>query len=201
MGDQRLYNVEYFGEQYMNSFELSIDAFDSFPLGPALVADLQSDHAGEAGAVAIYRGMLAVSRDPAVRRFALRHIRTELRHLRFFERWLPDAHRSRLLPIWRSAGWLLGAVAALFGRQSAFRTVAAVESFVEEHYLAQIEIMDTSDDLQPLVAVLKIFCADEVHHRDDATARLNGTEGKLARAWAQVIAVSSALGVQVARRI
>ena len=38
---------------------------------PGLIGDLRSDHAGETGAVAIYLGILAVSRDPAVRQFAL----------------------------------------------------------------------------------------------------------------------------------
>ena len=46
-----------------------------------LLRDLRSDHAGEAGAVAIYRGILAVSRCPQVREFAQRHMQTEQRHL------------------------------------------------------------------------------------------------------------------------
>ena len=178
-----------------------MDTFESLPLTPALIADLQSDHAGEAGAVAIYRGMLAVTRDKAVRRFAIKHIRTELRHLRFFERWLPRRHHSRLLPLWRAAGWLLGATSALFGRQAAFRTVAAVESFVEGHYLAQIKIMESTQGLESLAAVLRDFCADEVHHRADASARLISAEGSIARVWAYLIATGSALGVRVARKI
>ena len=185
----------------MNKSTLSIDAFESLPLTPALISDLQSDHAGEAGAVEIYRGMLAVSRDEAVREFAMMHIRTELRHLRFFERWLPGQHHSRLLLVWRAAGWLLGATSVLFGRQAAFRTVAAVETFVEQHYLAQIRIMESIRGLQPLASVLREFCADEVHHRSDANARLTSTEGAIARLWAKSIATGSALGVRVARRI
>ncbi|MEM7278721.1 MAG: demethoxyubiquinone hydroxylase family protein [Pseudomonadota bacterium] len=185
----------------MNNGSLSINAFESLPLTPGLIADLQSDHAGEAGAVAIYKGMLAVSRDSAVRRFSMKHIRTELRHLRFFEEWLPKRHHSRLLPVWRGAGWLLGATSALFGRQAAFRTVAAVETFVEEHYLGQIEIMESTKALNPLATILRKFCADEVDHRNDATTRLARTEGAIAGAWAYLIAIGSALGVGIARRI
>ena len=185
----------------MNSLQMSIDAFESLPLTPALIADLQSDHAGEAGAVAIYRGMLAVTRDRAVRRFAIAHIRTELRHLRFFERWLPQRHQSRLLALWQAAGWLLGATAALVGQRAAFRTVAAVETFVEGHYLAQIEIMEATPGLESLADVLREFCVEEVHHRDDANARVTGPESALARAWAHLIALGSALGVRIARRV
>lgn len=185
----------------MNKSSLSIDAFESLPLTPALISDLQSDHAGEAGAVEIYRGMLVVSRDPVVRSFAMMHIRTEMRHLRFFERWLPKRHHSRLLPVWRAAGWLLGATSALFGQQAAFRTVAAVETFVEDHYLAQIRIMESTRGLEPLADVLRDFCADEVHHRSDASARLCKSGGAIARFWAYLIATGSAFGVRIARRI
>ena len=96
----------------MNNRGLSIEPFEQLPLSAELVADLRSDHAGETGAVQIYRGMLAMSRDTAVRRFALAHVRTELRHLQFFDHWLPKRYRSRLLPLWRAAGWMLGAGAA-----------------------------------------------------------------------------------------
>ena len=171
------------------------------PLSQQLVAELRSDHAGETGAVAIYRGLLAVSRDPEVRRFSLRHIRAELRHLRFFDAWLPESERSRLLPVWYAAGWSLGAVSGLMGRGAVFRTVAAVETFVEKHYLAQIDIMASTPGLESLASRLQQFCEDEVHHRDDAADRLVEASGRLARGWSQLIASGSALGVRVARRI
>ena len=47
-----------------------------------LMPELRTDHAGETGAVWIYRGVLAVSRDPALRAFAQRHLATERRHRR-----------------------------------------------------------------------------------------------------------------------
>jgi ubiquinone biosynthesis monooxygenase Coq7 len=185
----------------MNAESMSIPSFQDLPLTPQLVAELRSDHAGETGAVAIYRGLLAVSRDPEVRRFALCHIRAELRHLRFFDAWLPADKHSRLLPVWYAAGWTLGAFSGLLGRRTVFRTVAAVETFVEKHYLAQIEIMASTPGLESLVSRLRQFCEDEVHHRDDAAERLVESSGRLARGWSQLIASGSALGVRVARRI
>ncbi len=185
----------------MNNDRLSIEPFDELPLSPALVADLRSDHAGETGAVQIYRGMLAVSRDPEVRKFALAHVRTELRHLRFFDRWLPKRHHSRLLPVWRAAGWLLGAGSALFGRRAAFHTVAAVESFVERHYLDQIEAMSSVPELANLNAVLRRFCDEEVHHRDDASNRVAETNGIAVRAWGHLVGLGSVLGVRIARKV
>ncbi len=185
----------------MNIWDLSIHPFESLPLSPRLVAELRSDHAGEAGAVEIYRGMLAVSRDPSLRQFATAHARTERHHLRFFEQWLPRRHQSRLLPVWKAAGWLLGAGSALFGRRAAFLTVAAVETFVERHYRAQLELMKDEPSLADLHLILRSFCDDEVHHRIDASDRIPEPGGRFASLWSSVVGVGSALGVQIARRV
>lgn len=185
----------------MNIWDLSIHPFEVLPLSPLLVAELRSDHAGEAGAVQIYRGMLAVSRDSSLRRFASAHLRTELHHLRFFEEWLPKRHHSRLLTVWKAAGWLLGAGSALFGRRAAFRTVAAVETFVERHYRAQIELIKDEPALADLRLILRSFCDDEVHHRIDASDRLPEAGGLLARMWAATVGLGSEIGVRVARKV
>ena len=178
-----------------------LPAFEALPLDPALVRELRSDHAGEIGAVEIYRGILAVSRDPAVRDFARDHAATEREHRAFFDQWLPARARTRLRPLWRAAGFILGAVAALFGPAAVFRTIAAVESFVDDHYGAQIDAMAAEPALGPLRDVLAAFREEEVAHRDDAAGRATGGGGMLARAWAAVVAGGSALGVVLARRL
>ncbi|MFK8031293.1 MAG: demethoxyubiquinone hydroxylase family protein [Gammaproteobacteria bacterium] len=186
---------------YLNTRALSIPPFETLELSPSLIADLRSDHAGETGAVEIYRGMLAVTRDPAVREFAENHIEAERRHLEFFENWIPKTHLSRLLPVWRLAGWTLGAGSALFGRQAVFATIAAVESFVETHYLDQIGKLETDSRFNLLRTKLQEFCNEEVHHRDDANSRADKTDGVLHRGWARLVEAGSALGVTIARKI
>lgn len=178
-----------------------IDDFETLPLSPALIADLRSDHAGECGAVTIYEGILAISRDAGVRRFARTHLETERRHRDFFEDWLPRQHRSRLLPVWKLAGWILGGVSALFGPRVVFRTIAAVETFVEDHYLEQIEKMRASPELVGLADKLWEFCEEEVEHRDDAAERLQGPPGGAARVWSRLVGGGSSLGVAIARRV
>lgn len=76
-----------------------------------LRCDLRSDHAGETGAVYLYRGILDVTADPAVRAFALEHLAQEEEHLALFEAWLSPVEKSLFLPLWRFAGWLLGLLA------------------------------------------------------------------------------------------
>lgn len=68
------------------------------PFPPALVSDLRTDHAGETGAVMIYRGILAVTRGPALRRFAKDHLAIEANHLAVTEPLLAICSAGRADP-------------------------------------------------------------------------------------------------------
>lgn len=169
--------------------------------------DLRTDHAGETGAVWIYRGILALARDPAVRRFAQAHLATESDHLKLMAALLPPAARSRLLPIWRVAGFLTGAVPALCGNRAVFRTIEAVETFVDHHYQAQVDyLMEAAPD-SALLPILRACQADEVQHRDEAAALAAAAPPlpqpfeALVGAWAFIVGVGSAQAVHAARRI
>jgi len=170
-------------------------------LPAAVLADLRSDHAGEVGAVQIYRGVLAVARDGDLRAFAARHLATELLHLRRVRHWLPRSARSRLLPLWRVAGWLTGAMPALLGPRAVFVTVAAVERFVDRHYAAQIERLSAHPELGALSETLAACRRDEIAHRDDALARLHARPGTFAQAWSAVVGKGSDLAVAASRRL
>jgi len=90
---------------------------------------------------------------------------------------------------------------ALFGSRSVFRTIAAVESFVEVHYNEQIEDMQSEPALRELVATLQSFCDEEVEHRDDAAGRVESAPGLVGRLWEKIVGSGSALGVALARRV
>ena len=175
--------------------------YETLTLDPRLVRALRSDHAGEAGAVEIYRGMLACTRNPQLRRFAETHLRTEQQHLAFFNSWLSPAGRSHALPLWRLAGWLLGAVSALGGARMAFQTVRAVESFVDDHYAAQLRLLAPATDLVVLADTIASLREDELEHRDDAALRLSSAPGWPAQCWSALIDTGSRLGVALAARI
>jgi ubiquinone biosynthesis monooxygenase Coq7 len=174
-------------------------------LSRRLQADLRSDHAGETGAVWIYRGILALSRDPEIRAFASEHLETEKVHLAFFDTWLPGELHSRILPLWRLAGWLLGAVSLLGGRRGVYLTIDAVETFVVEHYKEQIEYLQSQREHREVWAVLRRFQRDEDHHRADAAERgaADGpaAPGWIGRQWRKVVGEGSRLAVVAARRI
>jgi demethoxyubiquinone hydroxylase (CLK1/Coq7/Cat5 family) len=167
----------------------------------SVIADLRTDHAGEVGAVQIYRGILAVARDPALREFAARHLATERTHLAHIECWLPAEERSRLLPLWRVAGWLTGALPALFGPRAVYATIEAVERFVDAHYAEQIDRLVADAALVELHDTLVWARGDEIAHRDEAAAARGEPAGAVLRAWAWVVGAGSKVAVAVSGRV
>jgi ubiquinone biosynthesis monooxygenase Coq7 len=133
---------------------------------------LRVDHAGELAAVAIYRGQRAVmseARGQARIAGQLTGMETqEAAHLARFDQ-LVNARQVRptaLAPIWRLAGFALGAGTALLGPKAAHACTEAVETVIEQHYASQIEELS---DLEPqLAAELSTFRNEELAHRDQA---------------------------------
>ena len=135
---------------------------------------LRVDHAGEHGAVAIYRGQRAVfSRLPHKARIRdlLEDMEAgEQHHLAEFDRLLTErrVRPTALGPLWHAAGWGLGAVTALMGERAAMACTSAVESVIEGHYAEQAEAArPTHPELADTFAE---FREDELHHRDTAVA-------------------------------
>lgn len=181
-----------------------------------LYRHLRSDQAGEVGAVWIYRGAAAALKlrpqlAPRVQDFVHGHAETERGHLAFFVRLLPSSRRTYLAPGWRVAGFLLGFLPTLLGgAQGLFITVNAVETFVEEHYLAHIEPLRRQGQANPcpsLTAALLQFCSDEVLHADDAAVSAGVGHiqpEKLALLpwlWYQIVWHGSAGAAALARRL
>ncbi len=165
-----------------------------------LTQDLRSDHAGETGAIWIYKGVLAVARDTALRAFATRHLETERKHLARVEDVLPARRRSRLLPLWRIAGWLTGAVPSVFGPNAVYATIEAVETFVDQHYQEQIDRLSLRPDLALVRTMLEQCRQDEVAHRDEARA-LRAPRPPWLSGWCWLVGAGSAGAVAAARRV
>lgn len=169
-----------------------------------LVRELRSDHAGETGAVSIYKGIGAVAkfrRDSEMLAFASDHGKTEAEHLVLIETLLPKTDQSALLGPWRLAGWLTGAIPAVFGRQAVYATIAAVETFVDQHYQQQIDYLNKFGDEGNLLPLLTRCQADEQHHRDEAAGLLLHPPGFILRSWCWMVGFGSQVAVMLARRV
>jgi ubiquinone biosynthesis monooxygenase Coq7 len=131
---------------------------------------LRVDHAGELAAVQIYRGQRAVlgqARGPARLAEQLEEMEAqEAVHLARFDRLLTErrVRPTALAPIWRLAGFALGAGTALMGEKAAHACTEAVETVIEAHYAGQIaELAEREPDL---AAELSQFRDEELAHRD-----------------------------------
>ena len=185
-------------ETDVSSFILSPG--DALPA--SVLADLRTDHAGETGAVFIYLGILHFTRNQALRVFAEHHLATEQSHLRHIESWLPKAQYSYLLPLWRLAGFLTGALPALVGPRAVYVTIQAVETFVNQHYDDQVRTLESKPALVKLRQVLLECQNDEVAHRDQAAAALGQEKiGLLLRFWSVLVGAGSQAAVAVCRHI
>lgn len=134
----------------------------SKPFDPWLLAEMRSNHAGETGAVRIYDGALwalSVRRkarcsggavgdallggpwpkyEEQLRDFATEHRASEAEHAVLLDAVLDDDEKSKLLPAWSAAGFVLGAISTLWCPRGMYVTTEAVEAFVEGHYGEQI---------------------------------------------------------------
>ena len=163
---------------------------------------LRSDHAGEVGAVYIYKGILSIAKDPALVEFSKRHLETEKEHLRKIEEVLSASKRSKLVGIWKVAGYLLGFIPSLFGPRIVFATIEAVESFVEDHYEEQLKYLRAQNDPdQALIDLLQSCQDDEIEHKNESAIKKRSTPGFLLNFWMKIVGWGSSSAVKVAKII
>jgi ubiquinone biosynthesis monooxygenase Coq7 len=136
---------------------------------------LRVDHAGEYGAVAIYKGQLAVfKRQPGRERITAQleeMAGQEQDHLDAFDKLLASGRvrPTAMSPIWNAAGFALGAATALLGEKAAHACTEAVESVIEEHYGDQVAELEAAGE-KDLAAKLSKFRDEEIAHKDLAIA-------------------------------
>ncbi|MEH6675647.1 demethoxyubiquinone hydroxylase family protein [Phenylobacterium sp.] len=131
---------------------------------------LRVDHAGELGAVHIYQGQRAVlgaAKDKARIAAQLEEMEGhEAVHLARFDALLNE-HGVRptvMTPLWRLAGFALGAGTALMGEKAAHACTEAVESVIEKHYADQVA--ELAEREPELAAELSRFRDEELAHKD-----------------------------------
>jgi ubiquinone biosynthesis monooxygenase Coq7 len=93
----------------------------------------------------------------------------EERHLKAFDRLVNErkVRPTALEPVWRMAGFALGAATALMGEKAAMACTAAVEEVIDDHYASQLDRLQDDAELKKMVAD---FRTDEIAHRDEALA-------------------------------
>ena len=167
-----------------------------------IVPDLRTDHAGETGAVFIYKGILLFSKDKKIIEFANNHLLTEKKHLELIEAILPDSKKSKLLFLWRFLGLLTGLIPALIGKKFIYATIFFVESFVEKHYNEQIIKLRKKNKIKymELIKLLEKLKNDEISHKEDSLKRF-GKLSLLLRIWGNIVEIGSRTAVSISYKI
>lgn len=141
---------------------------------------LRVDHSGEIAANTIYQGqadIFGALGDVHNRDLSIEMWQTEKKHLEVMRALLRqhNVRPSLLLPVWSTAGRVLGGVTALLGPRSAMACTEAVESVIGEHYDDQLKELKTileKEDVHPslplLSDIIKEFRDDELEHLDTA---------------------------------
>jgi 3-demethoxyubiquinol 3-hydroxylase len=131
---------------------------------------LKVDHAGEHGAVNIYRGQLRACRyrDPALQRELEEFRRHEESHREIFAAELRrrGVRRCRSYHLCGFGGYILGFITGLCGRPSIAATTVAVERVVLRHLEAQLRDLRDSDP--DAYRAIKSIVRDEQDHHDRA---------------------------------
>jgi 3-demethoxyubiquinol 3-hydroxylase len=169
--------------RYKSTNPLNNAPLSSAPLSTkdssSLSSMLRVDHAGELAAFQIYSGQLFVlSRThPELVSLIQEMQDQESHHLNTFNDLLAK-HRVRptiMTPLWRVAGWGLGAITAAMGKEAAMACTSAVETVIGGHYddqLRELMVLEKKypdgGEMSQLTETISQFRDDELEHRDIA---------------------------------
>jgi ubiquinone biosynthesis monooxygenase Coq7 len=182
----------------------SASALDKTRYAHSVCAELRASHAGETGAVWIYRGILLANRfkrDAEIDTFAKHHLATEKDHLIQFENLIHRFRGSALLILWMFAGFMMGVMSMLLGKNWVYYTIYKVESFVDVHYRQQIDALSKLEflDKDEIISMMKMCNLDEQSHRDEALNGMTNKPGIAMRIWGNLVGTGSHYAVVVAK--
>ena len=145
---------------------------------------LKVNHAGEYGAIRIYRAQAWVARKlyPDVVDFLQETLQHEIQHCFLFLNAMRErsARPCRVMSLWGNGGLVLGFLTALLGRQGIWICTAAVEAAVHRHLDAQLFYLRGRD--AELYSLIHSIQHEELTHLNYAQERIASNA-----VWARVI--------------
>ena len=165
---------------------------------------IRVDQAGELGATEIYRGQIAVLSERPCAPLLEEMAGQEAEHLAAFDQMVAarGVRPTALSPLWRAAGFTLGAGSALLGERAAMATTVAVEEVIEGHYQRQLDAL--GEDEADLRATISEFRDEEIKHRDLAqqyNAESGGEDAPAYEILSRSVKAGTRLAIWLAERI
>ena len=165
-----------------------------------LIPHFRTNHAGETGAVFIYKGILSISKDSDIINFSKKHLQTESEHLEILNNILPPREISKLIPLWKIMGFLTGFIPGIFGKDFIYATIFSVESFVEKHYQNQLDLIKGKKKFDELTNLINQLMHDEVEHKNEANQKIR-KKNFLHKFWSNIVYKGSSLAVKISKYI
>ena len=165
-----------------------------------LLSHFRTNHAGETGAVYIYKGILKISNDKDIISFSRKHLETEQSHLKTIEDIFPKKEISKFIFLWKILGYLTGFIPAILGNSFIYATIYAVESFVEQHYQAQIKMIVNQKKFYKTQNLIKQLMHDEIEHKKEALTKIKNLS-IFHKIWINIVTVGSIVAVRVSKLI
>ncbi|KAI0287931.1 COQ7 protein [Russula brevipes] len=171
----------------------------------ALESALRVDQAGEVAANYIYAGQLAILRhDPPTAALIQDMWAQERKHLAVMNK-LQIQHQVRPTALWevaKVAGFGLGAITALMGKEAAMACTEAVETVIGEHYDDQLK--DLRGMAHPSIVllrdVIREFRDDELEHLDTAVEH-NSQRAPAHALLSSVVGAGCKVAIELCKRI
>jgi ubiquinone biosynthesis monooxygenase Coq7 len=164
---------------------------------PALVLRdiLRVDHAGEYGAIRIYRAQIAIAhwRAPDLVAMLQDALGDETRHRDLFDAGLRERglRPCDMLPLWGVGGTLLGTGTALLGRDAILTCTEAVERTVHRHMDDQVAwLMPREPRLTTAIAAIRDEEVDHLH-------RAQRERGTATAAWLRLLDITVAAATEL----
>ena len=136
---------------------------------------LTVNHAGEYGAIRIYRAQVWLARRlyPDVVPFLDETLQHEIEHCTLFRNAMPqrETRPCRTMSFWSIGGLTLGFVTALLGRQGIWICTEAVEATVHKHLDDQLHFLKDKDP--ELFAMIDGIKEEELSHLHHAQERIS----------------------------
>ena len=137
---------------------------------PTTEAMIRVNHAGEYGAVRIYKGQLAALKNSSQAPLIQHMESQEKEHLQLFTQLIHERQirPTVLQPLWHVGGFMMGYLTGLLGENAAHACTVAVEEVIEGHYEEQLQQLSIDPAEADLTAIIKRCQADEVAHKQTA---------------------------------
>ncbi len=158
------------------------------------------NHAGELGAIQIYKGQLAVLKNKPISKDIMDMLKQEQKHYETFSQLIIDKNirPTLLFPIWKLGGFSLGVFTAILGKEATMACTEAVEEVIVKHYEEQSKYLKKNKN--SLHKITSKFAKEEKEHMHLANKSGTG-RGLKHRLLKSGIKSLSKIAIKIAKKI